>query len=278
MDEKSESDIEKSIKFQVENNVAWITIDNQKKGNGLTPDMRDHLIDLFESFNGQFEVRSAVITGAGEKFFCPGADLSASRQNNDRSEGTPSSITGEIRRMMLDGSIKLMNSVLDCEIPVIASVNGTAAGIGAHLAFCSDLVVTADTARFIEIFARRGLVPDGLGAWILPRLIGIQKTKELMFFADDVSAEEALRLGLCNRSVPASELETKSREWAERLASGPSRSYMFTKWMLNKSLDVDRITLAEYEAWAVEVNASTHDSKEGVVAFQEKRNPEWKGY
>ena len=278
MDEKSESDIEKSIKFQVENNVAWITIDNQKKGNGLTPDMRDHLIDLFESFNGQFEVRSAVITGAGEKFFCTGADLSASRQNNDRSEGTPSSITGEIRRMMLDGSIKLMNSVLDCEIPVIASVNGTAAGIGAHLAFCSDLVVTADTARFIEIFARRGLVPDGLGAWILPRLIGIQKTKELMFFADDVSAEEALRWGLCNRSVPASELETKSREWAERLASGPSRSYMFTKWMLNKSLDVDRITLAEYEAWAVEVNASTHDSKEGVVAFQEKRNPEWKGY
>ena len=278
MDEKSESDIEKSIKFQVENNVAWITIDNQKKGNGLTPDMRDHLIDLFESFNSQFEVRSAVITGAGEKFFCTGADLSASRQNNDRSEGTPSSITGEIRRMMLDGSIKLMNSVLDCEIPVIASVNGTAAGIGAHLAFCSDLVVTADTARFIEIFARRGLVPDGLGAWILPRLIGIQKTKELMFFADDVSAEEALRLGLCNRSVPASELETKSREWAERLASGPSRSYMFTKWMLNKSLDVDRITLAEYEAWAVELNASTHDSKEGVGAFQEKRNPEWKGY
>ena len=114
MDEKSESDIEKSIKFQVENNVAWITIDNQKKGNGLTPDMRDHLIDLFESFNGQFEVRAAVITGAGEKFFCTGADLSAARQNNDRSEGTPSSITGEIRRMMLDGRIKLMNSVLDC--------------------------------------------------------------------------------------------------------------------------------------------------------------------
>ncbi len=150
--------------------------------------------------------------------------------------------------------------------------------VEAHLAFCSDLVITAETARFIEIFARRGLVPDGLGAWILPRLIGIQKTKELMFFADDVSAEEALRLGLCNRNVPTQELETKSREWAERLAAGPSRSYMFTKWMLNKSLDVDRITLAEYEAWAVEVNASTHDSKEGVLSFREKRNPEWKGY
>jgi 2-(1,2-epoxy-1,2-dihydrophenyl)acetyl-CoA isomerase len=164
MDEKSESNIKKSIEFQVENKVAWITIDNQKKGNGLTPDMRNHLIDLFESFNGQFEIRSAVITGAGEKFFCTGADLSASSQNNDRSEKTPSPVTGQIRRMMLDGSIKLMNSVLDCEIPVIASVNGTAAGIGAHLAFCSDLVITSETARFIEIFARRGLVPDGLGA------------------------------------------------------------------------------------------------------------------
>ncbi len=278
MDEKLESDVEKSIKCKVENKVAWITIDNQEKGNGLTPDMRNQLIELFESFNGQFEIRSAVITGAGEKFFCTGADLSASRQNNDHSETPSLPATGQIRRMMLDGSIKLMNSVLDCEIPVIASVNGTAAGIGAHLAFCSDLVITAETARFIEIFARRGLVPDGLGAWILPRLIGIQKTKELMFFADDVSAEEALRLGLCNRNVPTPELETKSREWAERLAAGPSRSYMFTKWMLNKSLDVDRITLAEYEAWAVEVNASTHDSKEGVVSFQEKRNPEWKGY
>ena len=204
MDEKTELKTEKSIQFQVENNVAWITIDNQAKGNGLTPEMRNHLIDLFESFNGQSEIRSAIITGAGEKFFCTGADLSASGQNNDDSDKVTEPIVGEIRRMMLDGSIKLMNSVIDCEIPVISAVNGTAAGIGAHLAFCSDLVITAETARFIEIFARRGLVPDGLGAWILPRLIGIQKTKELMFFADDVSAEESLRLGLCNRTVPVS--------------------------------------------------------------------------
>ena len=83
MDEKTELNTEKSIQFQVENNVAWITIDNQAKGNGLTPEMRNHLIDLFESFNGQSEIRSAIITGAGEKFFCTGADLSASGQNND---------------------------------------------------------------------------------------------------------------------------------------------------------------------------------------------------
>ena len=269
---------EKSIKFEVEKKVAWITIDNQERGNGLTPEMRNQLIDLLGSFNGQSEIRSAVITGAGEKFFCTGADLSASSSTSKPSDNEPKTITGDIRRMMLDGSIKLMESVLDCEIPVIASVNGTAAGIGAHLAFCSDLVVASDSAKFIEIFARRGLVPDGLGAWIMPRLIGIQKTKELMFFADDISSEEALDLGLCNRTVPIAELESKSREWAERLASGPSRSFMFAKWLVNNSFDVDRKTLAEYEAWAVEANASTHDSKEGIAAFQQKREPEWKGY
>ena len=269
---------EKSIKCEVKNKVAWITIDNQTKGNGLTPEMRNQLIDLLGSFNGQFEIRSAIITGAGQKFFCTGADLSASSTESNTPEDEPRAITGDIRRMMLEGSIRLMDSILDCEIPVIASVNGIAAGIGAHLAFCSDLVIASDNAKFIEIFARRGLIPDGLGTWIMPRLIGIQKTKELMFFADDISSEEALSLGLCNRSVPMAELGSKSREWAESLASGPSRSFMFSKWLLNKSLDVDRKTLAEYEAWAVESNSKTHDSQEGIESFKQKRDPEWKGY
>tara|TARA_B110000438_G_C15694279_1_gene598209 strand:- start:175 stop:1011 length:837 start_codon:yes stop_codon:yes gene_type:complete len=278
MNGKTELDIEELVKFRVHNHVGWITIDNQGKGNGLTPEMRNRIIDLLKSFNGQFEIRSVVITGAGEKFFCTGADLSAARKRNERPEGAPDSVVGEVRRMMLDGTTKLMTSILDCEIPVIASVNGTAAGIGAHLAFCCDLVLMSDTARFIEIFARRGLVPDGLGSWILPRLVGLQKAKELMFFAEDVSAEEAARIGLCNKAVSSEELESVSKEWAERLAAGPTRSFILTKWMLNRSLDDNRDTLAEYEAWAVELNSSTVDSKEGLTAFRERRDPIWRGY
>ena len=180
--------------------------------------------------------------------------------------------------MMLDGQLTLMPSVLDCEVPVIAAVNGTAAGIGAHLALCCDLVVMADHARFIEIFARRGLVPDGLGAWILPRLVGLQKAKELVFLAEDVPAEEAQRLGLCNRVVPGADLRDAATEWAERLASGPTRSFMLSKWLLNRSLDVDRRTLEDNEAWAVELISGTEDAAEGVASFLEGRDPSWRGF
>jgi 2-(1,2-epoxy-1,2-dihydrophenyl)acetyl-CoA isomerase len=180
--------------------------------------------------------------------------------------------------MMLDGQLTLMPSVLDCEIPVVAAVNGTAAGIGAHLALCCDLVLMADHARFVEVFARRGLVPDGLGAWILPRLVGLQKAKELVFLAEDVPAEEALRLGLCNRVVPGDDLLDAATEWAERLASGPTRSFMLSKWLLNRSLDLDRRSLEDNEAWAVELNNGTEDAKEGVASFLERREPTWRGF
>jgi len=174
--------------------------------------------------------------------------------------------------------LKLMPAILDCELPVIAAVNGTAAGVGAHLALCCDLVVMADHAKLIEVFARRGLVPDGLGAWILPRLVGLQKARELMFFAEDISAAEALRLGLCNRVVPAAALSAAATEWAERLASGPTRSLMLTKWLVNRSLDVDRRTLEDNEAWAVELNSGTQDAQEGVASFRERRDPIWRGF
>ena len=136
----------------------------------------------------------------------------------------------------------------------------------------------ADHARFIEVFARRGLVPDGLGAWILPRLVGLQKAKELVFLAEDVPADEAQRLGLCNRVVPGADLRDAATEWAERLASGPTRSFMLSKWLLNRSLDLDRRTLEDNEAWAVELNAATEDAREGVASFLERRDPSWRGF
>ena len=126
--------------------------------------------------------------------------------------------------------------------------------------------------------ASRGLVPDGLGAWILPRLVGLQKAKELVFLAEDVPAEEAQRLGLCNRVVPGADLRDAATEWAERLASGPTRSFMLSKWLLNRSLDVDRRTLEDNEAWAVELISGTEDAAEGVASFLERRDPSWRGF
>ena len=271
-------DVEEQVRFEIRNQVAWITIDNPAKGNAISPDMRDRIAALINGCNGRFEARAIVITAAGRKFFCPGADISVGREFAPRPDNAPPLAVGESRRMMLEGQLKLMPAILDSELPVIAAVNGTAAGVGAHLALCCDLVIMADNAKFIEVFARRGLVPDGLGAWILPRLVGLQKAKELMFFAEDVSAEEALRIGLCNRVVPGGDLIEAATEWAERLASGPTRSLMLTKWLVNRSLDVDRRTLEDNEAWAVELNNGTVDSAEGITSFRERRDPVWRGF
>jgi len=273
-----EEDLSEKVQFEIVDQVAWITINNPDKGNAMSPGMRDRMTGLFESLNGQFDARAVVLTATGQKLFCPGADISVGREYAQRPDDAPALAVGEPRRMMLRGQHPLMSSILDCELPVIAAVNGTAAGMGVHLALMCDLVMMADHAKFIEVFARRGLVPDAMGTWILPRLIGPMKTKELMFFADDIPADYALELGLCNKVVASEELIPSVMEWAVRLATGPTKAHMFTKWLVNRSLDVDRRTITEEESWAVELNNGTLDAQEGVNSFRERRDPDWRGF
>ena len=273
-----EEDLSEKVQFEIIDQVAWITINNPDKGNAMSPGMRDRMTGLFESLNGQFDARAVVLTATGQKLFCPGADISVGREYAQRPDDAPALAVGEPRRMMLRGQHPLMSSILDCELPVIAAVNGTAAGMGVHLALMCDLVMMADHAKFIEVFARRGLVPDAMGTWILPRLIGPMKTKELMFFGDDIPADYALELGLCNKVVPGEELIPSVMEWAVRLATGPTKAHMFTKWLVNRSLDVDRRTITEEESWAVELNNGTLDAQEGVNSFRERRDPNWRGF
>ncbi len=272
--------LEDQIRFEISDDVAWITIDRPERGNSITPGCRDRIRDLVRGLNGTFDARAVVLTASGDRHFCTGADINEGRAYPERPDGAPEPgrAVGEARRMMLDGQLQLIPAILDSELPIIAAVNGTAAGVGVHIALACDLVLMADTAKLIEVFARRGLVPDALGTWMLPRLVGPHRAKELFFFADDVPAEEAFRLGLCNRVVPAAELAATAHEWAARLASGPSTTHMLSKWLVNRSLDSDRQTMAEYEAWAVEVNGRTRDAAEGIASFRERREPEWRGW
>jgi 2-(1,2-epoxy-1,2-dihydrophenyl)acetyl-CoA isomerase len=269
--------VEEDLLYRIENGVAWLTMNRPQAGNAMTPEVRDRMRDIINGLNESYEARAIVITASGEKMFCPGADISTDRAVV-RPDGAPERIVGQNRRMMLNGQLQLMPAIINSELPVIAAVNGTAAGVGAHLALVCDLVIMAENAKFIEVFARRGLIPDGLGTWILPRLIGLQKAKELCFFADDVPAQRALELGLCNKVVPQSDLQQAAREWAERLAGGPTRAYMLMKWLLNRSMDVDMRTIIEEEAWAVELVTQTQDMVEGVASFREKRPPHWTGF
>jgi 2-(1,2-epoxy-1,2-dihydrophenyl)acetyl-CoA isomerase len=236
------------------------------------------MIDLFAEASADLNVRVVVLSATGEHF-CTGADLRVSRiESTPRPEGAPERTVGDVGRNIKRGAQRLVASVLDCEKPVIAAVNGTAAGIGAHLALACDLIVAADTARFIEVFVRRGITPDGGGAYLLPRMIGLAKAKELIFFGDDLSAPDAERLGLINRCVPAAELDAAVDEWAGRLAVAPTKAVSLAKWLLNRSLDSDRQGAFDDEAWAQELASRTDDFQEGVQAFIERRDAQFRGW
>lgn len=270
--------IEEQVRYEVsDTGVAWITLDRPDVANAISPDQRDRMIDLLAQASRLLGVRCVVITATG-KAFCTGADLRAKRTPDPRPEGAPDQPVGHVARMISTGAQALIAAVMDCEKPVIAAVNGTAAGIGAHLAFACDLVVAADSARFIEVFVRRALVPDGGGAYLLPRLVGLQRAKELLFLGDDVSADQARELGLVNRVVPVDEVAGEAGALADRLAAGPTRALALTKALCNRSLDSDRATAFHEEAWAQEANMGTHDAQEGVQSFVERRKPEYLGW
>ncbi|MEI5522387.1 enoyl-CoA hydratase-related protein [Streptomyces brasiliscabiei] len=270
--EQPEKSRDSLLLHATDNAVSWITLNRPEAMNALTPDQRERLIGLLSDASADPAVRAVVITATG-RGFCAGADLRGSGAGAGGGQRVP----GDVARMIRLGAQRLVGAVLDCEKPVIAAVNGTAAGLGAHLALACDLVLAAEEARFIEVFVRRGLVPDGGGAYLLPRLVGPQRAKELMFFGDALSAADAERLGLVNRVVPAQELEKTAREWAERLAAGPTRALALTKQLVNTSLDTDRATAFAAEAAAQEINMTTADAQEGVASFVERRTPRFEG-
>ncbi len=264
---------------RIEGGIAWIVLNRPDAGNAMTTDMRDQISEWLDDASADLAVRVVVITAAGERAFCTGADLRGARAApRPRPSGAPDNAVGDGARVIRTGWQRLVNAVLDCEKPVIAGVNGTAAGGGMHLALACDLVVAAEESKFIEVFIRRGIAPDAGGAWLLTRLVGIQKAKELFFFGDDVPASEAYRIGLVNRLVPRAELEATLKEMAERLAKGPTKAISMAKSLTNRALDVDRATSLHDEALGQELVTHTEDSREGIASFVERRPAEFKGW
>jgi 2-(1,2-epoxy-1,2-dihydrophenyl)acetyl-CoA isomerase len=270
--------LEDQVMHRVDNQVAWITLNRPEVRNAITPDQRNRVIELLEDASASLGVRAVVLTATG-KGFCTGADLRAPRAAPPpKPEGAPERVVGDAARMIRTGWQRLVGAILDCEKPVIAGVNATAAGGGCHLALACDLVIMAAEARFIEVFVRRGIVPDAGGCYLLPRLIGPQRAKEMMFFGDDISAAEAERFGLVNKVVPRAELDKVVTEWAERLATLPTKSIGLTKALVNRSLESDRTASFAEEAWAQELANTTGDAREGMMSFLERRPSEFKGW
>ncbi len=259
----------KAIQYTVENDVAWVTMNRAEQRNAVNAEMREELIRVFTDARTDAGIRALVLTGTG-KGFCTGADLSGPRAQGPTGPGAG-------REVMKGSSQRLIRALWELEKPVVAAVNGVAAGLGSHLAFASDLVIAAAEARFIEVFVRRGIAVDAAGAFLLPRLIGLQKAKELVFFGDDLSADEALRLGLVSKVVPGEQLHTAARECAERLAKGPTFALGMSKRLLNRSLESSFETALEEEATAQALVSQSEDTREGMMAFMERRAPQFKG-
>jgi 2-(1,2-epoxy-1,2-dihydrophenyl)acetyl-CoA isomerase len=263
---------------RVEQGVAWITLNRPEAGNAIDTEMREQIITWLDEASEDLGVRAVVLTGTGEKGFCTGADLRSPVARPPRPEGAPDRSMGEAARMIRTGWQRLITAVLDCEKPVVAAVNATAAGGGLSLALACDLVLASEDASFLAVFVRRGIAPDAGAVYLLVRLIGPQRAKELCFFGDGVPARDAERLGLVNRVVPADELVTVANEWAGRLAAGPTKAISMAKYLVNRALETDRATALWEESVVQEMVTGTADCREGLEAFAERRRPAFKGW
>jgi 2-(1,2-epoxy-1,2-dihydrophenyl)acetyl-CoA isomerase len=249
--------------------VGIVTLNRPEMMNSFTLPMIKDIIAYLEEAEQDDSIRAIVLTGAG-RAFCTGADLSGAGGRADI--GTPMG-------MKLSAHIygRLFHAITTVEKPIINAINGTAAGAGANIALSGDIVVAAEGVRFIELFVRRGLVPDAGGCFLLPRLVGLAKAKEIMFFGEDIPAEKALEMGLINRVVPKERLMEEAMALAGRLAAGPTRSIGMMKKLLNRSFELDIQSVLEFESAFQAVCISTGDAVEGITSFLEKRKPEFKG-
>jgi len=255
-----------------EDSVRWLILDRPDAGNSVTRAMQQALIDNLHTASEDPGVRAVVLTGRGSKHFCTGPNLRdpGMQPKKDR-------IAGDAARILRTGSQAVVSALLDCEKPVLCALNGVAAGVGASMVLACDLIVAAESARLIELFARRGLAPDGGAAYLLARKVPFNIAKQLLLFGEEISAAEAYRVGLVNKVVADDDLASEATDWAQRLARGPTRALAAAKVMLNQALDVDREAAFRAEALLVEQVAGTEDVTEGMAAFAERREPDFRG-
>ncbi len=247
---------------RTEAGLVTVTLDRPEKRNAINVAMWDELEATFHEISRSRTDRVVVVTGAGGAF-CSGQDLSA--------VGT-GSMYYTMRRI---GEIAL--SLHRLPQPTIAKVVGVAAGAGLNLALGCDLIVAADDARFSEVFSRRGLSIDFGGSWLLPRLIGLHRAKELAFFAEIIDAAEAKELGLVNRVVPREEIDAFVDDWAAKLLAGPPIALAQTKELLNFAFERTLEQAVDAEGVAQSANSCTADTGEAIQAFLQKRAPRFEG-
>lgn len=248
--------------------VLEVTLNRPHNGNALSPELARALADLANNCVGDKTIRAVIVTGAG-RMFCAGGDLSAFAGAGDKTHALLLGMTADVHTAV--SRFARMNA------PVISAVNGMAAGGGFSLAISGDMVLGAESSKYLLAYTNAGLSPDGSSSWFLPRRIGHARASELMLTNRVLSAQEALDWGLINRVVPDDNLMDEARKLAGKLAAGPTLAYGTTKRLLNESLSSTLETQMEYEARGIADSSVSKDGREGVSAFLEKRKPTFSG-
>jgi len=245
--------------------VATLTLNRPEKLNALNRKMIEELGSAMIEMRNDKDVRALVITGAG-RGFCSGADV-----------GDMAQTAGTEARYWTQMANRIILGLSDLERPVVAKVNGVAVGIGCSLALGADIIIASENAQFGVIFSRIGLIPDGGSLFHLPRLVGPAKAKELIFTSKMIDAEEAERICLINKAVPADKLNDEVDTLAKQLAEGPTMAMGMAKKIINKGLNMDLSSVLECEAFGQTIAGMTEDAREGITAFLEKRKPKFNG-
>ncbi|KIC08416.1 enoyl-CoA hydratase [Leisingera sp. ANG-M1] len=254
----------KEILSSLQDGLAVITLNREARKNALNSRMRAEITHAMQL--AAAEARAVVLTGAGDAF-CSGQDLS----------DASSAGSLDLERTLRDEYLPMLQAIYDCPVPVLAAVNGAAAGAGANLALAADVVIASESAFFMQAFTKIGLMPDAGGTWFLPRQIGLAKAMGAALFADRISAQQASDWGMIWEAVPDSEFDSHWRARAAYLAQGPSKAFAATKSALRESFGRDLAEQLSVEAHLQGQCGKTRDFLEGVTAFMEKRPAKFEG-
>ncbi len=247
--------------------ITTLTLNRPDARNAIDLVMRRELVAALDEIEADEAARVLVLTGAGGHF-CSGGDVKTMRAKRH------TAAEGRARVQLLN---RMVLRLVDFPRPTIAMVDGFAVGAGSNLALCCDLIVASDRAKFGELFWKIGLVPDGGGTWLLSRVVGLPRAKELIFTAEIIDAAEAARIGLVNRVVPAAELAATTRALAEKIAAGPPNVLRMAKHLVNRAATSDLAAALDLEAFSQSIAVTGDDHQEGLAAFFDKRTPKFTG-